>query len=89
MLFDGSFYHLWYLPALLLGAPVAYLLSRLGQRKALLLAGGLYLIGLGGDSYYGFLPESVTGGEMIQTVSAEAEEAHNKVWTEFRAACGN
>ena len=60
-LFDGSFYHLWYLPALLLGAPIAYLLNRLGQRKALLLAGGLYLIGLGGDSYYGLLPESVTG----------------------------
>ena len=42
------------------------------------------------EAYRGFLtlPESVTGGEMIQTVSAEAEEAHNKVWTEFRAACG-
>lgn len=55
--FDGSFYHLWYLPALLLGAPIARLLSRLGQKKALLIAGGLYLIGLGGDSYYGLLPE--------------------------------
>ena len=43
------------------------------------------------EAYRSFLtlPESVTGGEMIQTVSAEAEEAHNKVWTEFRAACGN
>lgn len=59
--FDGSFYHLWYLPALLLGAPIARLLSRLGQKKALLIAGGLYLIGLGGDSYYGFLPQGLTG----------------------------
>ena len=42
------------------------------------------------EAYRSFLtlPESVTGGEMIQTISAEAEEAHNKVWTEFRAACG-
>lgn len=59
VLFDGSFYHLWYLPALLLGAPIAWLLNRLGQKKALLIAGGLYLIGLGGGSYYGPLPESV------------------------------
>ncbi len=57
-LFDGSFYHLWYLPALLLGAPIARFLSRLGQKKAILIAGGLYLIGLGGDSYYGLLPKS-------------------------------
>ncbi len=42
------------------------------------------------EAYRSFLtlPESVTGGEMIQTVSAEAEEAHNKAWTEFRSACG-
>ena len=59
--FDGSFYHLWYLPALLLGAPIARLLSRLGQKKALLAAGGLYLIGLGGDSYYGLLPQGLAG----------------------------
>ena len=32
--------------------------------------------------------ETITGGEMVQTVSAAAEEAHNKAWTEFRAACG-
>lgn len=61
VLFDGSFYHLWYLPALLLGTPAARLLSRLGRKKALLAAGALYLIGLGGDSYYGFLPQGLTG----------------------------
>ena len=61
VLFDGSFYHLWYLPALLLGAPIAQRLSRLGQKKALLIAGALYLMGLGGDSYYGFLPQGLTG----------------------------
>ena len=50
---DGTFYHLWYFPALLLGVPIAWALSRLGRRAALPLAGLLYLIGLGGDSYYG------------------------------------
>ncbi len=50
---DGTFYHLWYFPALLLGVPIARWLSRSGTRTALLLAGVLYLLGLGGDSYYG------------------------------------
>ena len=50
---DGTFYHLWYFPALLLGIPLARTLRRLGFRTALMAAGILYLAGLGGDSYYG------------------------------------
>lgn len=53
LLTDGTFYHLWYFPALLLGVLVTRLLARLGMPAALTLAGVLYLIGLGGDSYYG------------------------------------
>lgn len=34
------------------------------------------------------LPDDIGETEMIQLVSAEAEEAHNKVWTEFRTATG-
>ena len=34
------------------------------------------------------VPDSVTSGEIVQNVSAEADEAYNKNWTEFRAACG-
>jgi spermidine/putrescine transport system substrate-binding protein len=34
------------------------------------------------------VPDSVTSGEIIQNVSAEADEAYNKNWTEFKAACG-
>ena len=30
LLVDGTFYHLWYLPAVLLGVPVAWALRRLG-----------------------------------------------------------
>ena len=43
------------------------------------------------DEYKPFLtlPEDFSGQtEMIQNVSAEAEEAHVQVWTEFKAACG-
>ena len=33
------------------------------------------------------VPDSVTSGESIKNVSAEAEEQYNKNWTEFKAAC--
>lgn len=52
---DGTLYHLWYFPAVLLGVLIARSLSRLGQRAALTAAAGLYLLGLGGDSYYGLV----------------------------------
>ena len=55
LIFDGTFYHLWYLPAAMLGAAVAWAAERsLGFRGAFILTGALYLIGIGGDSYYGF-----------------------------------
>lgn len=53
LLLDGTFYHLWYFPGVILGVPVARGLLRLGPRTALTAAGLLYLVGLGGDSYYG------------------------------------
>lgn len=33
------------------------------------------------------VPESVSKGEIVQNVSPEADEAYNKNWTEFKAAC--
>lgn len=44
------------------------------------------------DDYKPFLtlPEDFSGNtEMIQNISAEAEEAHAKIWTEFRSLTGN
>lgn len=55
LLFDGTFYHLWYLPASILGAVIAYLLLRkLPMTIVLFLTFVLYILGLMGDSYYGF-----------------------------------
>lgn len=34
------------------------------------------------------VPDTVSKGEIIQNVSEEANEAYNKNWTEFKAACG-
>ncbi|MCI8857303.1 MAG: serine racemase VanT catalytic subunit [Clostridiaceae bacterium] len=53
LLLDGTLYHLWYFPAAMLGVLIARALARAGLPAALAAAGVLYLIGLGGDSWYG------------------------------------
>lgn len=54
LVFDGTMYHLWYLPASMLGAGIAwYAVRKWGFQKALTVTLGLYAVGLMGDSYYG------------------------------------
>ena len=54
VLWNGTFYHLWYLPAVLLGMALTLLLIRLlGKKGALAVSLVLYAAGLLGDSYYG------------------------------------
>lgn len=65
ILTDGTFYHLWYLPALLLGFCLVWAgLMYLPAKAVLLITAFLYLAGLPGDSYYGFLEE----GSVLQTI---------------------
>ena len=61
IVFDGTLYHLWYLPAAALGGAIAwYLVKKAGDIGAMAIAFGLYLIGLLGDSYYG-IAEMIPG----------------------------
>ncbi len=54
ILIDGTMYHLWYLPASILGGWIAWhLVKKLDYKKALAAAFALYAVGLLGDSYYG------------------------------------
>jgi len=54
VVFDGTFYHLWYLPASIVGVLLVYSLSRrFSLRTVLGISAVLYLFGLLGDSYYG------------------------------------
>lgn len=58
VVFDGTFYHLWYLPASMLGAVIAwYAVKRLGFKKALAVTSALYLIGTLGNSWYAFVSQ--------------------------------
>ena len=52
--FDGTMYHLWYLPASMFGAIIAWFLVRkVGFERALGITILLYVVGVFGDSYYG------------------------------------
>lgn len=56
VVFDGTFYHLWYLPALMLGIMVtSFLYKKMPMPFVLAAAAFLYFIGLLGDSYYGLV----------------------------------
>lgn len=56
LFFDGTFYHLWYFPACILGILIVYLMSRfLTLRSMTIVSAVLYVIGLFGDSYYGLV----------------------------------
>ncbi len=61
IIFDGTLYHLWYLPASILGAVIAwYLVRKFDYKTAFIVTAILYFIGLFGDSYYG-LSEKISG----------------------------
>ncbi|WP_019120933.1 serine racemase VanT catalytic subunit [Brevibacillus massiliensis] len=59
LVFNGTFYHLWYLPALILGMYITYFLyGRMPSALLLAVTGFLYLIGLLGDSYFGLAEQN-------------------------------
>lgn len=54
IVFDGTLYHLWYLPASIMGAAIAWTLVKKTTYKTAFVVGTfLYFIGMLGDSYYG------------------------------------
>lgn len=58
LVFDGTLYHLWYLPASLLGVLLVFLLSRRLPFAAVFgISLVLYGFGLLGDSYFGFFSD--------------------------------
>lgn len=61
IVFDGTMYHLWYLPAAAIGAAIAWFaVRRFNYTKAFVITSALYFIGLFGDSYYG-IAEKISG----------------------------
>lgn len=75
---DGTFYHLWYFPATMLGLLVAHWLRQcFGMSVALLVSMLLYVIGLGGDRYYGLVTQNDTLGEIYGGIFAVTDYTRN------------
>lgn len=56
---DGTFYHLWYFPAAIIGLSLIYLFFHsLTMKQSFIIVIILYIIGLGGDSYYGLVSQN-------------------------------
>ncbi len=56
---NGTMYHLWYFPALIVGIWLTYyLIKKLGRKASFIIILLFYLIGLFGDSYYGIIVKS-------------------------------
>lgn len=55
-LFDGTFYHLWYMPSVIMGSMLIFILSKkFDLKQVFVITLILYVMGLLGDSYYGVI----------------------------------
>jgi len=67
--FDGTFYHLWYLPAVILGLLIVYALSlKFSLRLTFGITVVLYLLGLLGDNYFGITADIPLLGTAYENV---------------------
>lgn len=55
--FDGTFYHLWYFPAVIIGCILLVFFLKKSFRAAIFFSMTAYTVGLLGDSYYGLIKD--------------------------------
>lgn len=81
LLFDGTFYHLWFLPAAILGALLIKFLHWIwGERISGLFVLLLYIIGTLGDSYYGLVSQNYMGKNFYDEIFAFSEYTRNGIF---------
>lgn len=81
IVFDGTFYHLWYLPAAAIGAGIAwYLVRKFDYQIAVSVTALLYLIGLFGDSYYGVAEKIGLAGSVYSLIFQISDYTRNGVF---------
>lgn len=81
LIWEGTFYHLWYLPGVILGLMLVYLLGRLWNYGGVLLVSSLlYVIGLGGDSYYGLISQWGPGKAFYEGLFSVSAYTRNGVF---------
>lgn len=58
LFFDGTFYHLWYFPAAMIGCLLVLFLIKRSVLTVVIFITATYVIGLFGDSYYGLIEDN-------------------------------
>ena len=81
LIFDGTFYHLWYFPAVIIGCfAVMMLLKKFPARTVLVITILLYLIGAGGDSCYGIAARIPALEHMYDVIFAVSSYTRNGIF---------
>lgn len=79
-LFDGTFYHLWYFPAAIIGCNLLMLLAEKSMKAAVLFSAAAYIIGLFGDSYYGVVKDSPLFGPFYEEIFQISSYTRNGIF---------
>lgn len=81
LIFDGTFYHLWYFPAVIIGCfAVMMLLKKFPARTVFGITILLYLIGAGGDSCYGIAARIPALEHMYDVIFAVSSYTRNGIF---------
>lgn len=78
--FDGTFYHLWYFPAAIIGCNILILLAEKSIKAAALFSAAAYLIGLFGDSYYGIIKDLPLLGSFYKEIFQVSSYTRNGIF---------
>lgn len=75
---NGTFYHLWYFPALILGMIITYFLAKHFNKKIVgICAIVLYIVGVFGDSYFGISSKIPVISNIYSGIFAVSEYTRN------------
>lgn len=78
--FDGTFYHLWYFPAAIIGCNILILLAEKPIKAAALFSAAAYIIGLFGDSYYGIIKDLPLLGSFYEEIFQVSSYTRNGIF---------
>lgn len=78
VLINGTFYHLWYFPAVILGVWLTYFLIKKFNKKIIgIVVSILYIIGIFGDSYFGISQKFAITSNLYKGIFKIADYTRN------------
>lgn len=78
--FDGTFYHLWYFPAVMIGGLLLLAVSKISVKCAVWVSAITYCLGVLGDSWYGLAKELPLLNELYDKIFTISSYTRNGVF---------